>query len=225
MMLHKANQLNQCEIKFTGTDQDIGIGQFSGVASVFDGIDLYGDTIQKGAFTKTLKAGRRPLMFFNHDPYVVIGKWIDITETEKGLEVVGELTPNHKDAENVKASMHHGAISGLSIGYKIPGGGSEMLKDGSRLLTEIDLIEISVVARPADDHARISQVKSQISELDNLRDAERFLRESGGLSKSAATSFVSRFKTILRSDSVDPEEITSNLVAENTQRLTNLLTI
>src|SRR5690606_21577011 len=53
-------------------------GFFSGYASVFGGVDSYGDTILPGAYKKTLKHRRRPVqMRWNHyGP--VIGKWLKL---------------------------------------------------------------------------------------------------------------------------------------------------
>ena len=222
MLYHRQNNLSACEIKFKTDSKDQTLGQFSGLASVFDGKDAYGDTIKKGAFTKTLESGKRPLMYFNHNQSRVIGKWLNIEETEKGLAVTGELTPGHSDAQNVKASMQHGAMDGLSIGFYIPKGGSERKDDGSRVISQISLVEISVVSRPADDHARISQIKSQIDEIENIRDAERFLRDSG-FSKSAAMNFASRFKEIVRSDSAQQKEIAKDIKAANTDRVVEMI--
>ena len=89
---------------------------FSGYASVFNGNDLVGDTILPGAFKETIKLST-PKMFFNHDSFSLpIGKWIKVEEDEKGLKVVGELTPGNPQSEAVKAALKHGTVDGLSIG-------------------------------------------------------------------------------------------------------------
>ena len=124
----------------------------------------------------------------------VIGKWIDIRETDKGLWVEGELTPGHSKAEDVYASLKHGAISGLSIGYRaIKAYPNET---GGVDLHEIDLVEISVVESPADLAAEIGDVKSTIENLNSYKECEGFLRESRNLSRSEATMLVNRIKTI-----------------------------
>ena len=56
---------------------------------------------------------------------------------------------------------------------------------------------------PADDSARISNVKSIIDTLDSLKDCEDFLREVGGFSHSAARDFVSVFKRFSNLREVD----------------------
>lgn len=196
-MLHKIdNPLESCELKFGGAE-----GRFSGYASVFGSNDAFNDTILKGAFSETLEKGRMPMMFYGHNPGRVIGKWLSMKEDDKGLLATGELTPGHTDAQNVYASMKHGAISGLSIGFRIPEGGAEEKEGGGRIISKIDLKETSVVSMPAEDSARIISVKQEISEITSLKDAEYFLRDSGMFSRSEATAFISHIKTVIQSDS------------------------
>jgi len=187
MMITKDLALNECHIKLQTNP-----GTFSGYASVFDGNDSYNDTIVKGAFTKTLTDRKRaPVMLFGHDANKVIGKWIGMSEDDKGLLVKGEFTPGHTEAMNVLASMRHGAIDGLSIGFRIPKGGAEEKDDGGRVIKEIDLVETSIVTFPADLDARVSVVKKEIDKINSLKDAEYFLREAERFSKATARDFVS----------------------------------
>lgn len=135
--------------------------KFQGYASVFGGIDAYGDTIDPKAYEKTLKrkSSDRPIRLrWNHfGP--VIGKWVDMVVDSKGLLVTGELTPGHSVAMDAYASMKHGAVDGLSIGFYPKQ--IEMLDgENRRLLKEIELVEISVVEEPADLGARVSAIKA-----------------------------------------------------------------
>jgi HK97 family phage prohead protease len=172
-------------------------GIFSGYASTFNGVDAYGDTIVPGAYKKTIKKRARPVrMRWNHfGP--IIGIWPSMEEDDKGLFVTGELTPDHSVAQNVYASMKHGAVDGLSIGYravKIEDHGN-----GTRTLKEIELIEISIVEEPADLGAKITEVKNlieMINSIDELKEFESLLRDSAGFSKAAATALVSRIRAL-----------------------------
>lgn len=170
-------------------------GFFSGYASKFNGVDSYGDTILPGAYAQTLSNRQRPvLMKWNHfGP--VIGKWTKAAEDDHGLYVEGELTPGHSVAEDVYASMKHGAVTGLSIGFRIPSGGSA--KEGKlRQLKRIDLIEISVVESPADLGAQIGNVKSFLDEAESLKEIESLLREAAGFTRADACALVSRIKSL-----------------------------
>lgn len=182
-------------------------GFFSGYASKFNGVDSYGDTILPGAYAQTLENRQRPIqMRWNHfGP--VIGKWTKAAEDDHGLYVEGELTPGHSVADDVYASMKHGAVNGLSIGFRIPPGGSA--KEGKlRQLKRIDLVEISVVETPADLGARIGDVKSAIDEIETLKQAEAFIRDGCGLSWAAATALVSQIKAVaLRDGAADQTQL------------------
>lgn len=188
-MQHKLLNLDATSVKFYEGKQ----GVFSGYASVFNGVDSYGDTIYPGAYKLTLENRNRPVqMRWNHFGDV-IGKWTRIEEDDKGLLVEGELTPGHSKAMDVYASLKHGAISGLSIGYRpIKYAPKE---NGGTDLYEIDLVEISVVESPADLAAQIGDIKSAIDNAGSYKELESILRESGW-SKSSATWFVERCKRL-----------------------------
>lgn len=215
-MQYKRLNVNTAEFKFEDEEMKI-----SGYASVFDGIDSYGDTIAKGAYIETLQDRERPVrMRWNHFG-AVIGKWTKMVEDEKGLYVEGQLTPNHSLAADVYASLKFGAVDGLSIGY-IPKEYTDDEDSGIRTLTEIELIEISVVEEPADLGAKIDEVKG-ISEMlagcENLKDTESCLRDACGLSRSTATAIVSQIKTLVQSDSETKDSISDDVSANLNWRL------
>ncbi|MGP9834217.1 HK97 family phage prohead protease [Marinobacter sp. NSM] len=193
MMKRKNLALDAVEVKLADDGR-----KFSGYASVFGGVDSYGDTIMPGAYKATLEGRQRPVeMRWNHfGP--VIGKWTHIVEDEKGLYVEGELTPGHSVAEDAYALLKHGAVHGLSIGYRPVKAVSN--ETGGEDLQEIDLIEISVVERPADLAAQIGDVKSAIDEADAIKDFEALLRDAGGFSRSEACKFVASLKTVILRD-------------------------
>jgi len=188
-MEHKLLTIDSTEVKF---DPENG-RKFQGYASVFNGLDSYGDTIMPGAYSKTLENRRRPVrMRWNHfGP--VIGKWLTLQEDDRGLYVEGELTPGHSIASDVAASLMHKAIDGLSIGYMV----NEEEMDGDvRVLKEIELVEISVVEEPADINATISNIKSAIDDAKTIKELEGLLRDAGGFSRAHATALVGRIKAL-----------------------------
>ena len=192
-MKFKKLDLQKLELKFVGEGMT-----FSGYASVFGGVDSYGDTIDPKAYDATLRDRVRPIrMRWNHyGP--VIGKWLRMTTDSVGLFVEGELTPGHSTAIDTYASLKHGAIDGLSIGY-IAKNAIEN-PDGTRLLKEIELIEISIVEEPADINATVSNIKSAIEKANSIREIEATLRDSAGLSRLEACAVVSRIKSVIQSD-------------------------
>lgn len=218
MKIRKNLAFDQCEIKMEGDT-----GKFAGYASVFDGVDSYGDTIVKGAFTETLAKNGMPKMFWNHNWEMPIGRWTKAEEDSRGLFVEGELTPGHSLAADVRAALKHGTLDGLSIGGYLKKGDYED-KDSGRVITKwSNLMEVSPVVFPADGAARIdlSTVKSEdIEELTSVKDFERLLRYAAGFSRDEAKRLIVKFKTLLN-DRGDAEE--SDVVA-NAEALAVALT-
>lgn len=201
-MEKKYAQFDEMEFKL-----DAAKGTFEGYASVFNGVDSYKDMVMPGAYKSTLEDKTREVsMYFNHVKYRAdmpsrIGKWMSLKEDNKGLLVAGRLTAGHPTAEAVKAAMADGTLSGLSIGYRIPEGGS-VKRGGIRELHKIDLFEISAVDDPADAAAQIDRtsIKSMLDDLRTKSDIEAFLRDVAGFSKSAAVAVISQFQSVLLRD-------------------------
>ena len=197
---------DDCEIKFQSAES----GTFEGYASTFGNKDHQNDIIEKGAYSDTLKNRKTPvLMLFGHNPGRVIGKWTGLSEDTRGLYVKGEFTPGHTDAQNVRASAKHGAISGMSVGIMV----NDKQEEGDiRIIKSVSLVEISLVSMPANDEARIDAgtVKALAEGMDSLKDAERILRDSGW-SRSAACDFVSHMKSLAQGDPEDVADLKAEL--------------
>lgn len=189
------------EIKAVNAD-----GTVEGYGSVFGVRDNYDDVIAKGAFIQSLKdhkaAGTMPAMLWQHDADKPIGVWTEMVEDDKGLRIKGQLAMETVKGKEAHALLKMGALNGLSIGF--------MSKEWSydretevRTLTAIDLWEVSLVTFPANEKARVTNVKSA-DEMATPKDAEKALRDAG-FSKSDATAFVSRVMRMgeVRSDSAN----------------------
>lgn len=199
-MERKLLALDAAEIKFSGSKT----GLFEGYASVFGGVDSYGDTIVRGAFDKVIRAGVQPKMFWNHRSWELpIGKWTTLTEDDKGLKVSGEFTTGSPQAAAVEAAVKHGTVDGLSIGFRIGKDDYEVTDKGRLIKSVSELVEVSVVTFPADSAARVDMesVKFALDGVESLADMERFLRDAGGFSKAVATALVSKARSIARSES------------------------
>lgn len=163
-------------------------GRIEGYASVFNNVDRHGDIVLRGAFLASLarmkSSDQKPPMLWAHAQEQPIGHWTSLEENATGLKAVGQL--NLKTAGGREAFEHvaAGDASGLSIGFVTPEGGREYAGDGKFHLKEVDLLEISVVAIPANPAARIGGVKG----FDTKAEAIDALR-SIGLSKRMATRF------------------------------------
>jgi HK97 family phage prohead protease len=162
---------------------DGGSGEISGLAWSFSVLDSAGTIIKPGAFTRSLQRRGVPSMLWQHDAAQPIGSWSDVREDRDGLRVKGTLNLETTQGREAYALAKQGALDGLSIGFAIPPGG-QTREDGNKVITEIDLWEISLVTFPANPAARITDVKSA-PVLTGLPDLEKLLRNAG-LPKAAA---------------------------------------
>lgn len=143
--------------------------------------DRQGQQIAKGAFTKSLanheKRGTRPSMLWAHKSSEVIGRWIDLREDAMGLFVRGRLNLAIGRARETAALIEAGDVGALSIGfYNV----KSHMKNDAEVITEAELVEVSIVHLGADDEARINP-----NRLGSKQELTAFLQQSG-LTKGAA---------------------------------------
>lgn len=224
MLVRKNLSLTEVELKTEGDT-----GKFSGYASVFGGVDSYGDTILKGAFETTLKRDGKPKMFCQHNTWELpIGKWTVAKEDDHGLYVEGELTAGMSVAQDVYAALKHGTMDGLSIGGYLKAGDFDSLDDGRRIIKKWSrLVEISPVVFPADNSARVDMTsvknidfESALPECKTERDIEQLLRDAG-LGKWEAMALVSRAKAILMGRDAQ-EEADAKAIANVVERINRM---
>nr|DAI68075.1 MAG TPA: prohead serine protease [Caudoviricetes sp.] len=196
--IKKTLAFDQSEIKFAG---DGSQGIFEGYASVFNNTDSDGDIILPGAFKNVLaNQSRKVAMFFNHRTYEMpVGKWESLQEDEKGLYVRGQLTPGQSVSADLKAAMQHGTVEGMSVGFSVTKDDYSVSPTGMIFKNISYLREISVCTFPANELAGVSAMKS-IETIKSVRDAEAWLRDSVGLSRSEAQAFIARVKSADRSE-------------------------
>ncbi len=161
-MRHKTFEL----IEFKADDD--GEGQFTALASVFNNVDLVGDKMLPGAFTKTLEDQRakgKPIpVILSHqwdDPFAYVGKAdpAQVIETDQGLQVNGTLDLTTDKAKQVYSLMKQDLITGWSFGYTVPDGGEE-IKDGVNEVSQVDLIEVGPTLKGANPEAQLQAIKA-----------------------------------------------------------------
>lgn len=129
-----------------------------GYASLFGQVDQGSDVVQKGAYRASLaqlkSAGQRIKMLWQHDPAQPIGVWDEVREDARGLWVKGRLLESTQKGRESAELIRAGAIDGLSIGYRT----KRAVKNdkGQRLLTELELWEVSLVTFPMLPSARVA---------------------------------------------------------------------
>jgi uncharacterized protein len=124
--------------------------RIAGYAAIFDHPDRGGDIVRKGAFARAAKAGL-PLLW-QHDRARRIGFVERVEEDARGLRVIAQMDP---DAPAVSSG------AGLSFGYRVRGA-----RQGTyRELTDVDLIEVSIVNHPMQPLARVLAVDSNLGAI------------------------------------------------------------
>lgn len=193
-------------------------GEFEGYGSVFGVKDSYDDIVIKGAFAESLKRWndkkRMPALLWQHNTQEPIGIYKEIFEDDQGLVVKGQLLIDDDPlAKRAYAHLKAGSITGLSIGYVLKDWEYNHEKEAF-ILKEIDLWEISLVTFPANDEARINNVKSILEkgEIPSPRDIERVLRDVG-LSRTQAKAFMSEgYSSLKQRDASNSEENALNIL-------------
>lgn len=162
-------------------------GTFEGLASVYGNTDLGGDIVEPGAFKEFAYTRDSHIRILDgHNTRAPIGKG-KLIDSHLGLAIKGALSMEVSRAREVYALMKDGVIDGLSIGYDVLPGGSEVDDKGVRHLKSLKLWEVSTTPFPMNQAALVSAVKSVTS----VRELEDYLREAVGLSKSQATAHAS----------------------------------
>lgn len=126
-----------------------------GYASLWGVADLNRDVVAKGAFSACLaRAGAGGVrMLHQHEGRAVVGVWEKVVEDDRGLFVRGRIMDWSAEARFAGALAKAGAIDGLSIGFKA----TRARREGAlRVLSEVDLWEVSLVTFPMLPGARFS---------------------------------------------------------------------
>ncbi len=190
-------------------------GSIEGLLAGFGNVDSHGDRIAPGAFTKTLAArGDRPLpMLLHHDLKRPVGAWRSWQETGHGLYVKGSLTMGTRDAQEAHALATAGALTGLSIGYTGAKGKPDQ-RTGVRDLTELDLMEGSLVTIPSNPKTFVASVKA----IAGARDIEDLFRESGMSTRRAKVAASAAWKALNTDEPEDDSEV-ARILKESAARI------
>lgn len=144
-------------------------GVLEGYGAVTGNVDSYGDIIEKGAFANLDEFVAKGGILIGHDwgdlPVAMIES---ASEDDFGLRFKAKF---HGDAESqrarqvVRERLEAGKFVGLSIGYRTQDARWETV-DGKdvRILTKIDVFEISIVLSPANPLAGATGAKATMEE-------------------------------------------------------------
>ena len=175
-MLARRDSFQICEHKYLAQPVQAldAKGSFEGYASLFNLIDMGRDIILPGAFQSSLdkSTAAQIKMLWQHDVKSIIGHWIDLYEDRQGLYVKGQLNLKIKAAQEALALIEAGEIDGLSIGFRAKQARRDQ-HTGVRYLSQIDLVEISIVTFPMMPKARINRWTQAVSSRAARRNDQR----------------------------------------------------
>ena len=185
----------------------VGDGGFKweGYASAYGVVDTYDDIVDKGAFS--MQKGQTIPAYLEHK--TEIGKIKIIGEDDYGLKVAGELPPDDiqdpkvgKLSERLRWLMRDtdtGSIEmKMSVGFYLRDFVNEKSGDKNiRRIKKGELVEVSLVANPANAGAILTDYKSDnvltVDDFEGLdiRDFEKLLRSGQPLSKELSKRIAS----------------------------------
>ena len=110
------------------------------------------ETIERGAFSDSLKSRNDVKLLWNHDTGIVLGSTragtLRLSEDERGLFVENDL-PDTQAGRDAATLIKRGDVTAFSFGFRIPAGG-DVWNGNDRILKRVNVHEVSVgVAFPA----------------------------------------------------------------------------
>jgi HK97 family phage prohead protease len=148
-------------------------GEVSAMFSVFGNVDLVGDRIVKGAFTKTLASWKEsgdPI------PVIVSHNWddvwqhigyadpADVKQMPRGVIAKAKLdVEDNPLAAQAHKLMKRGTFKGWSFGYTVPEDGEKLVEEKGAMvneITDLDLIEIGPTLKGANPEAQLQAAKA-----------------------------------------------------------------
>ena len=179
-------------------------GEIVGLASVYGNIDRQGEAIAPGAFRASISrlAGKGLPMMREHRADLTCGVWTGFEETGGALRVTGKLLLDTQAGREAYSLAKAGALGGLSVGFREA---KRTLAGGKRLITEGDLLEVSLVAIPANAEAVIEGVKA----TPGPREIETALRSIGLSNRQSKAATAAAIKALAK----EPENETAALAA------------
>lgn len=136
-------------------------GKITAMAWPFGKADRVGDIILPGAFKGA--AAPIPMLAF-HDFNSPIGVWTEITEKADGLHLQGEVLINDVSrAREMFALVQRKAVAAVSIGFKTIK--ARPIKGGGREISQLELLECSLVSIGMNPGSRVTSAKSAIQAI------------------------------------------------------------
>jgi HK97 family phage prohead protease/HK97 family phage major capsid protein len=131
--------------------------------------DRAGDIVTAEAWAKGVENFRRnPVMLYQHKHDCPIGRFDKITVDKKGIYVEGSVSDAAEKNYGIHTLIKDGALKSFSVGFRVKDGKYNS-KDDTMLITDVELLEISVVSVPCNQDSLFSLRKSFDGNDDDYR--------------------------------------------------------
>ena len=122
--------------------------------------DRAGDIVTAEAWAKGVENFRQnPVMLYQHKHDCPIGRFNQITVDKKGIYVEGTVSEAAEKNHGIHTLIKDGALKSFSVGFRVLDGKYNS-KDDTMLITDVELLEISIVSVPCNQESLFSLRKS-----------------------------------------------------------------
>ncbi|QQM15101.1 capsid maturation protease [Gordonia phage TinaLin] len=207
-----------------GPDDGLADGEFIGYASVFGNKDSYGDVVEPGAFTETLKAwdesGQLIPLYWAHntsDPDYNVGHVVKAEQDEVGLKVHVKIDLDSPKGPQVYRLVKGRRVGQMSFMYEVEEGeyvtpigsdGAKSYEDAYYSLKRLKVHEVSVVQVGANQSTEITAVKELADSLAAKAGRTLSSKNEDALRGAigAVESALAELKSILPDEDADEDE-------------------
>ena len=152
---------------FTKNSKSIKIAGYANTTSK----DRAGDVVTAEAWAKGVENFRQnPVMLYQHKHDCPIGRFDKITVDKKGIYVEGTVSEAAEKNHGIHTLIKDGALKSFSVGFRVKDGKYNH-NDDTMLITDVELLEISVVSVPCNQESLFSLRKS----FDSANDYQSFV--------------------------------------------------
>ncbi len=128
--------------------------------------DRAGDVVTAEAWAKGVENYRRnPVLLYQHKHDSPIGRVDKITVDKKGIFVEAAVSEAAERNQGIQTLIRDGALKSFSVGFRVKDGKYNR-EDDSMMITDVELMEISVVSVPCNQDSLFSIRKSFESDSD-----------------------------------------------------------
>ena len=128
--------------------------------------DRAGDVVTAQAWAKGVENYRRnPVLLYQHKHDAPIGRVDKITVDKKGIFVEAAVSEAAERNQGIQTLIRDGALKSFSVGFRVKDGKYNR-EDDTMMITDVELMEISVVSVPCNQDSLFSIRKSFESDSD-----------------------------------------------------------